>query len=69
MEALLEFEFENLAGWCMKCGLITHFGCACVALHKTPKPQVSSSSISKLAGGLFSSIYGFKDFFFTTGSA
>lgn len=56
VEALLEFKFENLACWCMKCGLITHFGYACVALHKIPKPQVSFASISKFAGGLFSSL-------------
>ena len=56
MEARLECEFENLAGWCKLCGLITHFGRVCEVTPKISISKVSSSGISKLAGGIFSSL-------------
>ncbi|KAK9907799.1 hypothetical protein M0R45_000740 [Rubus argutus] len=56
VEALLEFDFENLAGWCSKCGLIAHFGRNCDSRFQIPASQASSSSLSKLAGGLFANL-------------
>jgi hypothetical protein len=48
-------------------GLITHFESDSVALHKIPEPH-ASSSISKFAGGLFSTTLSSKTVF-TAGSA